>query len=160
MAGNAAVRFLHELFEPILKVLIPAALRGGRNDAGRARHRMADRLLLPSGARLGLRRLVKGALDGKIDLPLGRDTQELDLDGLPDLYMFVNVADKCVGHFRDVDQTALSAGERDKRPELRDTGNLSLKNLADLPIHGLSSLCLSSPAIRTLRIRLPAQGSA
>ena len=92
--------------------------------------------------------IIKSAFDGKIDLPLGRNAQQLDLDGLPDLYMFVYVAYKSVGHFGNVNQAALSAGERDKRPELRDTGNLPLKNLADLPIHGLSSLCLWSPAIR------------
>ena len=73
---DAAVRLLHEFLEPVLKVLIAAGLPDRRKDpavrdrgggALRTRAVLLPRSLLP--------RLLEGALDGEIDLPIVGDAE-------------------------------------------------------------------------------------
>ena len=67
-SGDTAVGLLHEFLEPILKVLVSAALRRCGNGCVAA-CRILGRLLLPSGSGIAPRRrsLREGALDGEAD---------------------------------------------------------------------------------------------
>ena len=140
---DAAVRILHELFQPILKLLIaarPEHLRARRGDD------VLHGLLAAGG--LGTARLRPGLrrggrlhpLDGEVDLPLVADAHHAHLHRLPELHMVMHIADEAVGHLGDVHQTALSAGQGDKGPELGDPCHPSFHNASNFQSHTVSSL--------------------
>ena len=110
--GQPAVRGLHELLEPGLKIGGAGGLgRGGSglSGVGSVKGTISPseiRTALPvPGGTLGTRRWGCGLLDGQINPPCFIDADHLDLDCLP---FRKEVADIChigVGDLRDVDQT-------------------------------------------------------